>query len=801
MIGKTISHYKIIEQLGAGGMGIVYKAEDTKLKRTVALKFLPPELTRDPEAKARFVREAQAASALQHHNICTIHDIDEIAPAPGEPGESQLFIVMDCYEGMTLKEKLKNIPHRPPSKGDTGGCQSLSMEESIEIIIQIAEGLAKAHNKGIVHRDSKPANIFITNEGIVKILDFGLAKLSGQAMLTKTGTTMGTINYMSPEQARGTGIDQRTDIWSVGVMLYEMLTGQLPFKGEYDQAVVYSIINEEPEPMTALCSGVPMELERIVNKALAKNPAKRYQHLDDLLIDLTSLKKELDSGITKLKQDKKRFKFRRSVIYAAVGILLILIGLVGYYFLANSTKSIDSIAVLPFSNTANNPELEYLSDGMTESIINSLSKLSSLNRVIARSSVFQYKGKEIVPTEVGKELRVKALLISRISQREDELSISVELVNTENSSRIWGNQYRGSFSQIFEIQDDISKSITENLRLKLTGEDYRRMTKRYTESSEAYKLYLKGRYFYNKHNKEGYNKSLEFFNQAIELDPDFTLAYAGISDSYSKMGYLNFLPKSSAHEKGVAAAMKGLEIDNTVGEIYVALANHKEWYGWERDIKGALHDYEKALSLSPNYVEAYHEYGHLLTHIGKFDEGITMMGRALELEPLSIVTNSCLGQTLYEAKKYDEAIEQFEKVIEMDSTYEHPYGWLGLSYLKKEMYDHAIEVLQKGATSAGYGTRCIGILGYTYAVQGKRDSALLQLKRLTELSKEKVVEPCFIAWIYTGLGEKEKAFEWLEKSYEERSNWLIMLRNDQLFESLYSDARFEALLRNIGFEI
>jgi TolB-like protein len=447
----------------------------------------------------------------------------------------------------------------------------------------------------------------------------------------------------------------------------------------------------------------------------------------------------------------------------------------------------------------NDPELEYLSDGMTESIINSLSKLSSLNRVIARSSVFQYKGKEILPNEVGKELGVKALLISRISQHKDELSISVELVNTENNNRIWGDQYKRTFSEIFEIQDDISESITENLRLKLTGEDYKRMTKRYTENSEAYKLYLKGRYFYNKHNIESYKKSLEFYEQAIEMDANFALAYAGVSDTYSKLGWLNILPPENAYEKGVTAAMKGLEIDSSVSEIYGALANHKSWYIQELDIKGALNNFNKALSLNPSDAEVYHEYGHLLTHIGKFDKGISMMNRAVELEPISIVANSCLGQILYESKKYDEAIREFNKVIAMDSTYQHPYGWLGLSYLQKGMYNDAIKMLQIGTTSPGYGTRCIGILGYTYAVQGKTDSAMLQLKRLNDLSDEKIVDPCFIAWIYTGLEDKEKAFEWLEKAYEEKSNWLIMLENDQLFDSLRSDARFDTLLRNIGF--
>jgi len=326
------------------------------------------------------------------------------------------------------------------------------------------------------------------------------------------------------------------------------------------------------------------------------------------------------------------------------------------------------------------------------------------------------------------------------------------------------------------------------------------MTKRYTKNSEAYKLYLKGRYFYNKHNIESYNKGLDFFEQAIEMDPNFALAYAGISDAYFKLGMLNVLPEKNAHKKGVTAAKKGLEIDNTVSEIYAALANHKTWYGWEIDIKGALNNYEKALSLNPSDAEANHEYAHLLTHIGRFDEGITLMNRALELEPLSIGKNSCLGQTLCEAKKYDEAISQFKKAIEMDSTYQHPYSWLGLSYLQKKMYDEAIKMLRIGATSPAYGTRCIGMLGYTYAVQGKRDSALLQLKRLNEISNEKVVDPRYIAWIYMGLGEREKVIELFEKAYEERSGVLIMLHNDPLFEPLRSDRRFTELLLKMGFD-
>ncbi len=446
MIGKTVSHYRIIEELGRGGMGLVYKAEDTKLKRTVALKFLPPELIRDPEIKKRFIHEAQTASAIEHINICNIYEIDQT-------NDGQMFISMAYYEGESLKKKIE-------------GERLLSIEEILDIAIQIAQGLTIAHESNIIHRDLKPANIMITDHGEVKIVDFGLAKLAGQTKLTKEGTTLGTVAYMSPEQVRGEEVDYRSDIWQLGVILYEMITGKLPFKGDYDQAVMYSISNENPEPITGLRSGVSLELERIVSKVMAKNIDERYQHLSDLVVDLKSLQKVLESGAKPLKHAGKGVSKKPRMMYWGAGILLILIIFSGYYLILKPKKLFDSIAVLPFINTTADPELEYLSDGMTESIINSLSKLSSLNRVIARSSVFQYKGKEIVPKEVGKELGVKALLISRISQHKDELSISVELVNTENNNRIWGDQYKRAFSEIFEIQDEISEAITENLAIK-----------------------------------------------------------------------------------------------------------------------------------------------------------------------------------------------------------------------------------------------------------------------------------------------------------------------------------------------
>ena len=770
--------YKVIEVLGIGGMGVVYKVEDTKLKRMVALKFLSPVLTQDKEAKERFIFEAQAASALDHNNICTVYEIDE--------SDGQMFIAMAFVEGQSLREKITQGP--------------LNLDEALDIAIQIAEGLHEAHEKGIVHRDIKSANIMVTSKGQARIMDFGIAKLSGETKFTKTGTTIGTISYMSPEQARGEKVDHKTDIWSLGVILYEMVIGQLPFKGDHEQAVMYSILNEHHEPLTSRRTGVPMELEGIVKKSLSKNPNERYQHTDDLLVDLRSLIKGIESGSTISKIGRKRFPKKRSVAFGGIGILMILLSLAAYYLFLGPKKAIDSIAVLPFINTAADQELEYLSEGMTERIISSLTKLPSLNKVIAHSSVIHYKGKEIAPKQVGEELGVKALLISRISQRGDELSISVELVNVEENSRIWGNQYKRSITEIQEIQNEISTAITENLRLELKGDDYQRMTKQYTENSEAYQLYLKGRYFTHKETEEGLKKGLEFYQQAVEKDPEFALAYAGMSDTYKSLGWFNFTSQKTAYENGVSAALRALEIDDSLGDAYAALASHKTWYGWERDLKGAVTEYEKALSFSPHDAEAYHECAHLLVMMGKYDAGIKIMKQALELEPLSIVVTSCLGQSFFQAELYDEAIAQLKKAIEMDQNYAHPYGWLGMAYLKKEMYDQAVEMLQRGSMAPQYKARMIGALGYTYAVQGMCNEALQQLEHLKNLSKEIVVDPCFIAWIYTGLGEKDKAFEWLEKAYEEKSSWLAMINADHLFDPLRSDARFTELLVKIGFD-
>ncbi|MFQ5641552.1 MAG: protein kinase, partial [bacterium] len=497
MIGQTISHYRILEKLGEGGMGVVYKAKDTKLKRTVALKFLPPDLTRDDEAKERFMLEAQAASALDHPNICTIHEIDETK-------DGQLFIAMACYQGETLKQRLESV--------GANGRSPLPVAEAIEIVIQIAHGLAKAHEQGIVHRDIKPANIMVTTDGIVKILDFGLAKLTGATQLTKTGTTLGTVAYMSPEQAQGVTVDHRTDIWSLGVVLYEMVSGELPFRGEYEAAVIYSILNEAPEQETA----IPANLQQIVAKALAKEPEERYQQMDELLADLNSLKKELESEATKET--------------------------------AAEEKAAPSIAVLPFVDMSPEKDQEYFCDGMAEDLIDTFTKLEGL-QVVSRTSAFQFKGKELSIQKIGAELKVNHVLEGSVRKAANRLRITAQLINVADGYHLWSEKYDRELEDVFAIQDDIASTIVNTLKVKLVGEPEVPLIKRYTENLEAYQLYLKGRYFWNKRHQGELQQAMAFFNQTIEKEPTHALAYTGLADSFFIIGHYCYLPPKEAFLK------------------------------------------------------------------------------------------------------------------------------------------------------------------------------------------------------------------------------------------------------------
>ena len=744
MIGRIISHYKILEKLGEGGMGVVYKAEDTKLDRIVALKFLSRDLLCAEEAKARFVQEAKAASALDHQNIATIYEIDE--------AEGECFIAMAYIEGKSIKESIKE--------------KELSIEEILKIAIQISEGLDTAHKKHIIHRDIKSDNIMLTREGVVKIMDFGLAKLKGVTQLTQPGSTLGTVAYMSPEQAQGQEVDHRSDIFSFGVVLYEMITRQMPFRGDHDAAVIYSIVNENPEPLARYKSDVPDKLQRIVEKAVEKRPEIRYQHADDLRADLRKLRKELESGALREQ--------------------------------AAPTKAQPSIAVLPFTDLSADKEQEYFCDGMAEEIINALTHVEDL-RVVARTSAFAFKGEKMDIREIGKKLNVEAVLEGSVRKAGNRLRISAQLINIADGYHLWSEKYDRNMEDVFAIQDEISLTIVDRLKVKLLVGEKAKLIKRYTGDPEAYNFYLKGRYFYNKRTEEDMKRSIEYFERALEKDPKFALPCAGLAETYATFGFYHWWPYEEARSKAKEFALKGLEVDDSVGETHGAYANYILWYEWQW--AEAEKEYKKAIQLSPSDVEARHMYAHLLEGSGRFDEAIAEMGRALELEPLSINLNTCMAQIHFFADNYDEAIDLLQKTIEMDPGFPLQYFWLGRVYLQKRELQKALEMFERGADFPTIGTMVLGGLGLAYAVAGRRDEAQGMLEQMNNLSKERYVEPYYIAYIYMGLGNTEKVFDLLEQGFEEGDMYLLYLPIDPIFDELHEDPRFKALMKKMGLEI
>jgi serine/threonine protein kinase/Tfp pilus assembly protein PilF len=741
MINKTISHYRILEKLGEGGMGVVYKAQDTKLDRIVALKFLPKHLLCDAEAKARFEHEAKAASSLNHPNITTIHEIDEF--------EGECFIAMEYVEGKSLKELLKE--------------KTLSLKEVLDIAIQICEGLLVAHEKGIVHRDIKSENIMLTSRGQVKIMDFGLAKLKGITGLTKDGSTLGTAAYMSPEQAKGEEVDNKSDIFSFGVVLYELLTKQLPFAGEHPAAIIYSIINEEPQPIARYNNQVSAKLEEIVFKALAKDKEERYQHIDDLWADLAKARKEPEiSGVS------------------SIG------------------KSQPSIAVLPFTNLSADKEQDYFCDGMAEEIINALTHVEGL-RVVARTSAFAFKGKQEDIREIGKKLNVETLLEGSVRKAGNRVRISAQLVNVADGYHLWSERFDREMEDVFAIQDEISLAIVDKLKVKLLGEEKVALVKRYTDNFEAYNLHLKGRYFWNKRTEGDLKKAIAYFEQAIQSDPSFAPAYAGLAESYNDLPNYSSFPPDQAYPKAKEAALEALELDNTLAEAHASLGLIRSEYEW--DWSGAEKEFKQAIELNPACVTAHYWYGLLLAYLGEFNRAIKEMKRALELDPLSLVIHKHLGLILLLAGQLDEAIEVLKKGMEMEPNAIFMHWLMALALGRKGLYKEAITETQK---EKELHKECPPIidasLGVAYIRMGEIDKGKEVLKDLLKTANNRYIPPYALAWLHFALGSDDEGFIWLEKAYEQRDIWLRYLKVDTSLESLRSDPRFLALMKKMGLE-
>jgi serine/threonine protein kinase/tetratricopeptide (TPR) repeat protein len=822
--GTKLGRYEIRSILGTGGMGEVYLAHDAQLDRTIALKLLRSDVASDTQRMRRFIQEAKAASSLNHPNILTIHEIGQ--------SDSIHFIATELIDGETLRERMTKA--------------RLRLTETLDIAIQVAGALAAAHAAGIVHRDIKPENIMVRRDGYVKVLDFGLAKLTEYLsansdattmMNTEPGLIMGTVSYMSPEQVRGQNLDVRTDIWSLGCVVYEMIAGRVPFTGETSSDVISLILQKEPLPLTRYSPEVPGEMERILTKTLRKDAEERYQTIKDLLLDLKTLKQELEfeaklersapvdarrgelaastSETTEVTDSERRItapvgaretssaeyivreikQHKKWVALVAVAFVATVAAFTYFYFVRGDKAEIDSIAVLPFANAGTDPNTEYLSEGMADSIANSLSQFPNL-RVIPLSQVSRYKTREVDPQEVGRALGVRAVLTGSVIQRGNTLNIRTELIDVTQVSRLWGEQYNRQLSDILTVQEEIARDISEKLRLRLTGEHRERMTRRYTGNSEAYQAYIQGRYFWNKRTEESLKKGIEYFNEAIEKDPNYALAYAGLADSYIILGNFGLLPPRDAYPKSRAAATKALEIDHSLAEAHVSLAFTKHLFEW--DWPGAESGFKRAIELNPNYGPAHQWYGVSLAGRGRLDEAIAEAKRAQEVDPLSLTINAVVGWMLYLDRQYDQAIEQERKTLEMDTNFVLAGRYLGLAYEQKRMYDEAIEVFQKASTVSGERPLDTAALGHAYAVAGKHREARDVLKKLTEQSKQDYFPAFEIALIYSELGEKDEAFAWLEKAYEERYPWLIHLNVDPRLDSLRSDPRFQDLVRRVG---
>jgi serine/threonine protein kinase/Tfp pilus assembly protein PilF len=847
LAGQSLLHYRVLSLIGAGGMGEVYLAEDTRLGRKVALKILPKESTQNEERVRRFEQEARAASALNHPNIVTIYEVGQV--------DGRHFIATEYIEGQTLRGRV------------SGG--QMELREAVDIGTQMASALEAAHEAGIVHRDIKPENVMVRRDGLVKVLDFGLAKLAesqrdgkGSDLTsiadtdTSPGLVLGTLSYMSPEQARGESLDERTDIFSLGIVLYEMVAGQSPFAAPSGAETLAAILGREPKSLTQYAQnlpggieatvletepaplsppepGVPAELERIVKKALGKNREERYQLAKDLMLDLRNLKQELElqakleavrsvnsNGATAtglqavVDTDERRaapttdtevVRTVSSVEYlvskiqphrrsAARGLAVLLIAAAAIFYFTYFTRggeAIDSIAVLPFVNVNGDPKAEYLSDGISDSIINSLSQLPGLT-VISHTSALRYKGQQLDPQTVGRELNVRAVLMGKLTLRGIDLLISTELVDVRDNKRLWGDRYNRTLADLVRLQGEIAREIAAGLRLTLTGEQKERLAKIYTDNPEALRLYQFGRR--NRSDRLDYNKARDYLEQAIQIDPNFAPAYAQLAGVYHAIAAGGRADTEAARQKSEGAARRALELDDTLGDAHVVLASHR-WYVGDRT--GALSEFERALELDPNSAGVHSAYAKFLWRGGRHDEALAHFRRAQELDPLSPAKYVDLGIMLYTARQYDQALKEYRKALDLNQNYGPAHFNILCCYLAQGKYEEADAQTERAkAAKDQFADARLAALGYAYAVLGKRAEAQKMLDEVNEMSNRSNVRPQHLALIYTGLGDKDKAFELLRK--EDYGPIMHSLESDPVWDSLRLDPRFADLRRQRG---
>ena len=799
MLGQLLLHYRVVEKIGEGGQGTVYKVIDTTLDRPAVIKVLPPDLTDSASNLVRFEREAKLASSLDHPNICTIFGLHKV-------GDTQ-FIAMQFVEGRNVRELVDGKP--------------LDLRRALSIAIQVTDALAAAHSRGIVHRDIKARNVMVTRSGTVKVLDFGLAKLiesphspSSDPQLTEMGVPYGTSTYAAPEQAQGAKADHRADIFSTGVLLYEMLAGTWPFRGKTALDVRYAVVYHKPKPIVEARGEDSPPLRRIqeiLDKALAKAPQDRYQKIEDMRGDLQEVLREIEvdtsvgrtltdapatTTVPRLIRAKTFWTTSRKITVAAVALLVIAaLGLIAFRRNppAEADSTISSLAVLPFTNS--DPNTEYLSDGITESLIDSLSRMPNL-KVKSSSTVFHYKGRETDPAKIGRELGVHALLSGTVSQVGDDLSVSVELIDVRDDSHIWGGRYGRKVSEVVALPQQISRDVSQRLRSRADNTDHAQIARNYSPDSEAYRLYLQGRYNWNKRTVDGLQNGIEYFGKAIQRDQDYALAYAGLADCYLLLNVYNVTSADDSYPKAEAASRKALSINESLAEAHTALGfvtyrYHLKWAEAEEHFK-------KAIALNPNYATAHQWYASYLAASGRMNEAVVEGKTAHELEPFSLTIYSDYIRDLYYAGRLDEARKESLKLMETDPGFPRAHYELGLVAEDEGKFDEATNEFKLGLKALPDNVAALTALGHAQARAGKRADAKKVIARLQELSKRQYVSPFQTAVVYAGMDERKLALDWLEKSRDERFNWLPFIAVDPVFRNLRSEPRFVELEKSLG---